>query len=671
MQNIKMAFGDKNSPTAVTKPHILALLKAIEDGNLTKEFSGHISLANGSINAAEAYALGLAGITYHGATTAVDFTVQADKTTISDNADVTFSSNDIPVSALVFSLQSVTVSSGTITEEQVRSLISFNGNVMHVAAANRQEMWQASIVVRVETRYTPTATKEVKVTCRMKPFTSISLSESSLNFSEEGQKTVTFSFAPSDATIAIKKVDAEFANATDKYEIVSCSKSEIVVACKDMSALESCSIDIAAEDMAGNILLASLSVSNKILPTVTIEGVSEFKAKNGNGSADYVFAFNPASFNVPVEILSVVSSNSDKIKIRNFSQNGFTAYCENITVDTPTYITAKVSIDGVNKNIGIHVNVKYIESHTPFILVNTSGKDITFIYRLYSGTSYFQSAVVNNYKDGDDKNGYAFENVDFSSKAVSSNNVTVTLHKDESFFIQSSSFVPSSNKFLFFIINVLGLKPNGDVLATCNWKMLEYACYSMFQGCTGLTQAPELPATTLASYCYQSMFSGCTGLTQAPELPATTLASYCYSNMFLGCTGLTQAPELPATAMADSCYMSMFQECTGLTQAPELPATTLDNNCYKSMFQGCTRLAQAPELPATTLTEKCYSSMFKECQNINWIKMLAIDIANNSLFDWVSGVASNGTFVKNIAATWDITGNNGVPNGWTIEYADE
>jgi hypothetical protein len=32
----------------------------------------------------------------------------------------------------------------------------------------------------------------------------------------------------------------------------------------------------------------------------------------------------------------------------------------------------------------------------------------------------------------------------------------------------------------------------------------------------------------LKPYCYRSMFEGCTGLTTAPELPATTLASYCY-----------------------------------------------------------------------------------------------------------------------------------------------
>ena len=59
-----------------------------------------------------------------------------------------------------------------------------------------------------------------------------------------------------------------------------------------------------------------------------------------------------------------------------------------------------------------------------------------------------------------------------------------------------------------------------------------------FQGCENLTEAPELPATTLAGSCYYGMFSNCTSLTEAPELPATTLASYCYSNMFYYCTQL-------------------------------------------------------------------------------------------------------------------------------------
>ena len=35
------------------------------------------------------------------------------------------------------------------------------------------------------------------------------------------------------------------------------------------------------------------------------------------------------------------------------------------------------------------------------------------------------------------------------------------------------------------------------------------------------------------------MFSGCTELTTAPALPATTLADCCYQYMFLGCTKLS------------------------------------------------------------------------------------------------------------------------------------
>ena len=142
-------------------------------------------------------------------------------------------------------------------------------------------------------------------------------------------------------------------------------------------------------------------------------------------------------------------------------------------------------------------------------------------------------------------------------------------------------------------------------------------CYAyMFYGCTSLTQAPELPATTLTVSCYRHMFYNCTSLTQAPQLPATTLAGNCYFNMFYGCTSLTQAPELPATTLATYCYFNMFYGCTSLTTIPQLPATTLAVRCYDSMFAGCTSLTQAPELPATTLAARCYNSMFYGCTSL-------------------------------------------------------
>ena len=66
----------------------------------------------------------------------------------------------------------------------------------------------------------------------------------------------------------------------------------------------------------------------------------------------------------------------------------------------------------------------------------------------------------------------------------------------------------------------------------------------------------------------------------------------CFYCLFYKCASLTQAPELPATSLADRCYSAMFEGCTSLTRAPELPATSLADRCYSSMFEGCTNLSE-------------------------------------------------------------------------------
>jgi hypothetical protein len=120
--------------------------------------------------------------------------------------------------------------------------------------------------------------------------------------------------------------------------------------------------------------------------------------------------------------------------------------------------------------------------------------------------------------------------------------------------------------------------------------------------------------------------------------------------------------------MANTCYDHMFRNCTSLTTAPELPATTLANKCYENMFEGCTSLTKAPDLSATTLVENCYDQMFYNCTNINYIKCLATDIsATGCLTNWVSGVSSTGTFVKNPNMSSWTTGTNGIPSGWTVQ----
>ena len=181
-----------------------------------------------------------------------------------------------------------------------------------------------------------------------------------------------------------------------------------------------------------------------------------------------------------------------------------------------------------------------------------------------------------------------------------------------------------------------------------DWQSVQMAddCYAnMFNGCTSLTSAPALPATTLADYCYYNMFQGCTSLTSAPELPATTLAVYCYYHMFQGCTSLTSAPELPATTLASNCYNYMFYGCTSLTSAPELPATTLASRCYYGMFYDCTSLTSAPELPAITLASSCYTHMFSGCASLSSVD---VDFTSwsptNATTNWLNNVAPSGTF---------------------------
>ena len=72
------------------------------------------------------------------------------------------------------------------------------------------------------------------------------------------------------------------------------------------------------------------------------------------------------------------------------------------------------------------------------------------------------------------------------------------------------------------------------------------------------------------------MFNECSSLTQAPELPAITLTKECYAGMFEDCSSLTQAPELPASELIDSCYLEMFKGCANLNYI-KVGVMSLDN----------------------------------------------------------------------------------------------
>ena len=72
-------------------------------------------------------------------------------------------------------------------------------------------------------------------------------------------------------------------------------------------------------------------------------------------------------------------------------------------------------------------------------------------------------------------------------------------------------------------------------------------------------------STSDARFC--GLFSGCTVLTSAPDLPATTLAEDCYKNMFTGCTNLTSVTMLAPSDQISEGHFADWLESAGIDAA--------------------------------------------------------------------------------------------------------
>ena len=241
----------------------------------------------------------------------------------------------------------------------------------------------------------------------------------------------------------------------------------------------------------------------------------------------------------------------------------------------------KISVSGITVapwNTGTITEGSKAEHIIPYVTFKANGKQtfqMTAVpdYEI-SGLEY---SVNNDEKwrkvEKDGKISFGGEYGDLRLRGTNHNGTA----KDESYY--------STIKFTDETVNVAC---TGDIRTLLDWKNYNIVktdnarfC-SLFETCSVLTSAPELPATKLANCCYYYMFYKCTNLTSAPVLPATILAQECYSNMFTECTNLTSAPELPATKLAVHCYYSMFSNCPKLSSVTMLaPKSEIEtkNNC--------------------------------------------------------------------------------------------
>ena len=141
---------------------------------------------------------------------------------------------------------------------------------------------------------------------------------------------------------------------------------------------------------------------------------------------------------------------------------------------------------------------------------------------------------------------------------------------------------------------VLYLRGSGNTVITgydidYRWVLTgsDIACVGNIENLLDYATVESGAHPPMAVWCYNSMFQGCTALTQAPALPATTLADQCYSYIFKGCTSLklsstktdeyTQEYRIPSSGdgiTASKALFNMFASTGGtFTGTPAINTT--------------------------------------------------------------------------------------------------
>lgn len=370
LKNLSLTFGETaSSPKVLTIASVNNLIKAIVDPDVTTNFSGHITSESGSINAAQAYSLSMAGITFHGNVTPIDFTFSLNKTSIVDGDEVNLLTSGVPTSVIEFTIETIIVDSGSITENEIRNICSFENNKFLVASAGIKTDWSASVSIKAKTKYTPTTEKTVTLTILHKTYNQLLVSNSSVNFDSFISKTVSLSFMPVDANVPIESIRATLENVSAIYN-VGVSGNNILISCSSFDDLIYNKVLIETTDVAGKKLTGSIDISNKMSPTISIAGPDSFIAKNGIGTENYSFEFT--KHNVDVNLISVTSSNSS-VTVSNATKEGFKLNVSDSTETITTVITAIFDIDGVQKSIVKSIEITYKTVYNEFkVYANSS-----------------------------------------------------------------------------------------------------------------------------------------------------------------------------------------------------------------------------------------------------------------------------------------------------------
>lgn len=506
-----------------------------------------------------------------------------------------------------------------------------------------------------------------------------SIQVSDLDIYDLGEHTLNITYNPSVFTAKIYDVKARIDN--NKYvSVKSVNENKVVLVCTQLvtSRIATFTLTIDVTDSQGykvsttstiriNNPIQDYFIENKNLndnPTITNkikeEDIISFNVQSGVGTDDwYIASVTPSSSTVSA---SVVSGTSFTLSTKE---------------EENTIIKLKIKFHNRSGEKDLQFTWRTTITCDNLCFTSTGDSTISFNYEGGKG-------IANLYISKDEQDWQLW---DYSE---------VKLADGEKLYLYGTDFQQATGSYSYFKIEG-NIKISGDLVALrdglteprgydflelfkqCKGitdasllnmpsKVESYGLQHLFKGCSSLKYPPKMPKKKVGFYGCYGMFEGCTSLLEAPELPATSIDSGAYGYMFLHCTSLKQAPELPAIGLSTECYKGMFHSCTSLVKAMDiLPATRItSSNAYNYMFYGCTSLEVAPVLPAKEIYYNCYAGMFYECSKLNYVKALFTSNIG-CCEDWLYGVSSSGTFVKNAKATWDVVGASGVPEGWTIQ----
>ena len=257
--------------------------------------------------------------------------------------------------------------------------------------------------------------------------------------------------------------------------------------------------------------------------------------------------------------------------------------------------------------------------------------------------------------------------------------------------------------FTFFYGNNMDVRTNGDAFMQYSVNRKEWVRLNFKKGESITTPTVKvgdivywmgyhgsLGKTSSTSYC---LFSSTGKFNMSGDIRSiidvsTMGGDYLYgasygftlNSLFIGSKIVDASKLILPPAYYMQAYGHMFENCIHMVYPPKVlgPNRTVIHGSgigrnTDAVFQGCTSLVRSPRLLAENgkLQTYEYNVLFGSCSSLKRIEMLATDISETGCLNtWVSGVpnTSDGILVKHIDATWEKTGNSGVPSNWKVIY---